>query len=41
MANSSPDQHPSAAAAASPAETPGYDPLFQQFLSWRRQHQGQ
>jgi TRAP-type uncharacterized transport system substrate-binding protein len=47
MASSTPDQHPSAAAEASPAtateavETPGYDPLFQQFLSWRRQHQSQ
>jgi TRAP-type uncharacterized transport system substrate-binding protein len=41
MASSAADQRPSAAAEASPAETPGYDPLFQQFLSWRRQHQGQ
>jgi TRAP-type uncharacterized transport system substrate-binding protein len=47
MASSTADQHPSAAAEASPAtaaeavETPGYDPLFQQFLSWRRQHQSQ
>ncbi len=37
MASSTPDQHPS----ASPAAAPGDDPLFQQFLSWRRQHQGQ
>jgi NMT1-like family len=41
MASSTPDQHPSASAAAAPAAAPGDDPLFQQFLSWRRQHQGQ
>jgi TRAP-type uncharacterized transport system substrate-binding protein len=41
MTGSTPDQHPSASPAASPAETPGSDALFQQFLSWRRQHQGQ
>jgi TRAP-type uncharacterized transport system substrate-binding protein len=49
MASSAPDQHSSTAAEAPPAtaaetppvETPGYDPLFQQFLSWRRQHQNQ
>lgn len=41
MASSTPDQHPPASAAALPAAAPGDDPLFQQFLSWRRQHQGQ
>jgi TRAP-type uncharacterized transport system substrate-binding protein len=49
MASSAPDQHtstaaevpPATAAETPPVETPGYDPLFQQFLSWRRQHQNQ
>jgi TRAP-type uncharacterized transport system substrate-binding protein len=40
MARSGPER-PSAAAEASSAEMPEYDPLFQKFLSWRHQHQSQ
>jgi TRAP-type uncharacterized transport system substrate-binding protein len=37
VASSASDQHPSGAVETSADETP----LFQEFLSWRRQHQGQ